>query len=443
MTVREIALRLLTEYELGGKYVNLSLSSHAADKLSREERAFLTVLLYTTVERKLNLDYRIAAVSGRGLNKLDPNTLNILRLGFCQIIFVNSVPSHAAVNETVKLARGAGERSFVNGVLRAAARMHEAGTLPLPEKEKNPVRHLSVRESFPAELVKLLVREYGFDETERMLVSFNTERNTDITVNTLKISREDYLERLKEQGIAAKISPLSTLGIRISSSVDPKVLPGFDEGLFFVQDASCALSAEVLGAKAGELIADVCAAPGGKSFSASILSGAGAQIFAFDLHESKLSLIEGGAKRLGLENIRAEVSDSSIVREELVGRLDGVICDVPCSGLGVLSKKPDLRYNATERSEALPALQYSILKASSAYLKAGGRLVYSTCTLAPRENSGVVERFLEENPHFRLKAFSAGGLSSDGMLTLLPHIHGTDGFFIALLEKTENSGENV
>lgn len=443
MTVREIALRLLTEYELGGKYVNLSLSSHAADKLSREERAFLTVLLYTTVERKLNLDYRIAAVSGRSLDKLDSNTLNILRLGLCQVIFINSVPSHAAVNETVKLARSAGERSFVNGVLRAAVRMHESGTLPLPEKSKNPVRYLSIRESFPSELVKQLVREYGFEDAERMLVSFNSERNTDITVNTLKISREDYLERLKEQGIAAKLSSLSSIGIRILSSVDPKTLPGFDEGLFFVQDASCALSAEVLGARSGELIADVCAAPGGKSFAVSILSGAGAQILAFDIHESKLSLIEGGAKRLGLENVRVEASDSSVVREELVGRLDGVICDVPCSGLGVLSKKPDLRYNAQERSAALPELQYSILKASSAYLKVGGRLVYSTCTLIPEENSGVVERFLKENPDFRLKAFSAGGLSSDGMLTLLPHIHGTDGFFIALLEKTGTDGGNV
>lgn len=443
MTVREIALRLLTEYELGGKYVNLSLSSHAADKLSREERAFLTVLLYTTVERKLNLDYRIAAVSGRGVDKLDPNTLNILRLGLCQIIFINSVPTHAAVNETVKLARGAGERSFVNGVLRAAARMHEAGGLPLPDKNKNPIRHLCVRESFPQELVKLLVNEYGFDDTERMLVSFNTQRNTDITVNTLKISREDYLEKLTSYGISASLSPISSLGIRISSSVDPRVLPGFDEGLFFVQDASCALSAEILGAKSGELIADVCSAPGGKAFASAILSHDKAQILAFDLHETKLSLIENGAKRLGIKSIKVSASDSSVVREELVGRLDGVICDVPCSGLGVLSKKPDLRYNAAERSEELAELQYSILKASSAYLKPGARLVYSTCTLTQRENSGVVERFLCENDGFKLARFSLGDVSSDGMITLLPHIHGTDGFFIALIEKTENCEENV
>lgn len=435
MTVREIALKMLLEYELGGKYVNLSLSSHTADKLSRDDRAFLTVLLYTTVERKLNLDYRISAISGRSLDKLDPNTLNILRLGLCQIIYINSVPTHAAVNETVKLARSAGERSFVNGVLRSAARLFEKGELPLPDKDKNPVRYLAVRESFPQELVKLFVREYGIEDTERMLLAFNGEKNTDITVNTLKISRDDYLSRLIAAGYVAEISPLSSLSIRISASVDPRKLPGFDEGLFFVQDASCALCAEVLGAKSGEQIADVCAAPGGKSFASAILSGGLADIWAFDLHESKLSLIESGRSRLGLDRIKVGAMDSSTVNESLIGKLDGVICDVPCSGLGVLSKKPDLRYNATSRSEQLPELQYSILKSSSEYLKAGGRLVYSTCTLSPSENAEVVSRFLDENAGFKLVPFNAGGIKSDGMLTLLPHIHGTDGFFIALLEK--------
>ena len=412
-----------------------------SDKLSREDRAFLTVLLYTTVERKLNLDYRISAISGRSTDKLDPNTLNILRLGLCQIVYINSVPAHAAVNETVKLARSAGERSIVNGVLRSAVRLFEKGELPLPEKDKNPIRHLAVRESFPQELVKLFVREYGIEDTERILLAFNGEKITDITVNTLKISRDDYIARLIACGYDAVISPLSRLGIRINASVDPRTLPGFDEGLFFVQDASCALCAEVLGAKAGETIADVCSAPGGKSFASAILSGGLADIYAFDLHENKLSLIESGKSRLGLERIKVAQADSSLVNESLVGKLDGVICDVPCSGLGVLSKKPDLRYNAMSRSEQLPELQYSILEASSKYLKDGGRLVYSTCTLSPEENSAVVLRFLEENTGFELVPFSAGGIKSDGMLTLLPHIHGTDGFFIALLKKTENNGK--
>ena len=182
MNIRKAALELLNKYEQGEQYINLSLYSHSLDTISADERRILTSLLYTTVERKLNLDYRISAISGRSLDKIDPNTLNILRLGLCQIIYINSVPTHAAVNETVKLARSAGERSFVNGVLRSAARLFEKGELPLPDKDKNPVRYLALRESFPQELVKLFVREYGIEDTERMLLAFNGEKNTDITV---------------------------------------------------------------------------------------------------------------------------------------------------------------------------------------------------------------------------------------------------------------------
>ncbi len=435
MTVREVALRLLSEYEASGKYVNLSLSSHLADNFSAEERAFLTALLYTAVERKLTYDYYIAAISERNIKDIAPRTKNILRLGLCQLIHIDSLPDFAAVNETVKLAKNSGERAFVNGVLRSAARKKESGELPLPDKDKNYLRYLSVRESFPLDTLKLLAAEYGISDTEKMLAVFNSRRTTDITVNTCKISRDEYLEILKAAGYNAAPSELSQMAITVASSVNPRELPHFGEGFFFVQDASCALSAELLSVSEGDLVIDVCSAPGGKSFAAAIHANNNAEIRSFDIHESKLSLIRAGADRLGLSSVKAFVRDALFPDEELLGRADRVICDVPCSGLGVLGKKPDLRYNAGARQGELPEIQYSILKASAEYLKSGGRLVYSTCTLSPSENREVVLRFLSENPEFKLRKFAVLGEVCNGMVTLLPHIHGTDGFFISVMEK--------
>ena len=207
MTVREIALKLLLEYEASGKYVNLSLSSHIADSLTREERSLLTVLLYTTVERKLTYDYYIASISGRGLDRIKPHTLGILRLGMCQLTAMSSIPPHAAVNETVKLARDVGERSFVNGILRRAAALAADRALPLPDEQKSKARYLSVKESFPLSTVKRLVSLFGLEATERLLEFFNNDRHTDLTVNLQRLSRGELIARLSEDGIEAAPSP--------------------------------------------------------------------------------------------------------------------------------------------------------------------------------------------------------------------------------------------
>jgi len=436
MTVREIALKLLDEYELGGKFVNLSLSSHSADKLLAGERAFLTHLLYTAVERKLTYDYYVCSLSGRGIDKIDPHTLNILRLGFAQLS-MESVPAHAAVNETVKLARSSGERSFVNGILRAAVRKAEEG-LPLPERKKNAARYLSIAYSFPQPLCKELVCAFGESEAEAMLNTYNTARYTDITVNALKISREELAKKLREDGFDVSLSRYSGIGLRIIGSCDPKKLYGFSDGLFFVQDEASAVSAEVISAKAGERIIDVCACPGGKSLAASVMSEGKAEIISFDIHMSKLSLIESSAKRLQLSCITVGERDARFPDEKYLGTADKVICDCPCSGLGVLGKKPDLRYRSGEGDKELPRLQREILEASAGYLKVGGELVYSTCTLRDCENRCVIEGFLNDNPGFEAVDFTVGELSSEkGMLTLLPHIHGTDGFFVAKLKRKQ------
>ncbi|MBQ8302549.1 MAG: 16S rRNA (cytosine(967)-C(5))-methyltransferase RsmB [Clostridia bacterium] len=430
MNIRQIALRILDEYEMGGKFINLALSSHLTDKLSGEEKAALTALLYTSVERKLTYDYYICALSKRSESDIDLHTKNILRLGLCQLLDMRSIPDFAAVNETVKLTSNPGERSFVNGVLRAAARQKD--NLPMPDEKKNYKRYLSVKYAFPLSVVKHFDSLYGRDETEKILEIFNTEKYTDITVNTTGISVNEYKRSLEETGITVCENSAVPISLRIKGSVNPERLFGFSDGYFFVQDRASAICASVLDASEGEVVIDTCAAPGGKSFFAAIAASDKCEIHSFDLHSSKLSLITSGALRLGLNSIVAEQRDALTPCESLLGKADKVICDAPCSGLGVLGKKPDLRYKDFALTEELPALQLSILEAAAGYLKQGGVLVYSTCTLNPKENEEVVLSFLDKTMDFALEPFSVGDISSEnGMLTLLPSVHNTDGFFMA------------
>lgn len=434
MNIRQIALRILDEYEAGGKFINLALSTHLTDGLSREEKAALTALIYTSVEHKITYDYYICALSKRSEDDIDPHTKNILRLGLCQIFDMHSIPDFAAVNETVKLAKTPGEKSFVNGVLRAAVRQKD--DMPMPSKQKNFRRYLSVKYSFPLAMVKHFHSLFGDDRTERMLDFFNNVKYTDITVNTIKISVEKYREMLSLAGYHTRINHASPVSIRILDSVNPELLPGFSDGLFFVQDIASAVSASALDPREGELIVDVCAAPGGKSFAAAVLSGGKSEIHSFDLHESKLSLIKSGAERLGLSTITVEQRDATEPDPTLVGRADRVICDAPCSGLGVLGKKPDLRYKDITNLDELTDLQLKILTASSTYLKSGGYMIYSTCTINPAENEQVVERFLAENTDFEIAPIRTSNMASEnGMLYMLPFEHLSDGFFMAKIRR--------
>ena len=434
MNIREIALSLLEGYEAGGKYVNLALSQHITDRLDPAEISSLTALLYTTVEQKLRYDYYIGALSGRSNSDINPTTRNILRLGLCQILDMHSVPDFAAVNETVKLCGSRGERSFVNGVLRAAVRTKN--NMPTPPREKNYNRYLSVKHSFPLWIVKMLSEVVGEGEIDSLLEFYNTYKYTDVTVNKIKATTETVRDELLSFGLDSMTHIDTSMTLRISRSFNPERIDGFGEGKFFIQDTASAIAVRALDVTRGDVIVDVCSAPGGKSFAAAILAGDECEIHSFDIHESKLSLIEEGAKRLGLKSIHAQCKDALVGESALFGKADRVICDAPCSGLGVLSKKPDLRYKSEESARDLPALQLEILKSSARYLKPGGVLVYSTCTLNPKENGEVVDAFLSENREFFSVDFEVGGISSDnGRLTLIPHIHKTDGFFIAKLKR--------
>ena len=436
MTQREVALRLLCDIEEGGKYANLAISSHLTDGLSRKDKAIVTALLYTTVEHKITYDYYIGYLAGRGIDEIAPRVRNILRLGLCQLLHMSTVPDFAAVAETVKLAKNQGERAFVNGILRAAVR--KKGQLPLPDKSKNPARYYSVYYSLPTALVKHFMSFLSYEDCEALFSSFNRQAYTDLTVNTVKISVDEYAQKLKDAGYEATRVDFSPLTLRINASVNPRKLPGYEDGLFFVQDAASALCASLLSLKAGERAIDVCSAPGGKSFALAILSGDRADVRSFDLHEAKMSLISGGAQRLGLSSVTPSVRDGLSPDEALFGTADALLCDLPCSGLGVIAKKPDLRYRDLASLSELPELQLKLLSASAKYLKAGGRMIYSTCTLNKAENEEVVSEFLRLHPEFSLEDFAVGSIASrDGMLTLYPHLNGTDGFFISKLRKNK------
>ena len=438
MTALSLSLTLLNDIEASGKYVNLALNSHLLDNVSADERRRVTALLYTTLERKLTIDYYICTLANRSLSDIDAGTLNILRLGACQIVYMDSVPDYAAVNESVALGRNKGEKAFVNALLRSLSRAKESDTLPMPNREKSPQRFLSVKYSFPLWICKMFYSLYGEAGAEAILDRFNSAQYTDIVVNTTKITKAEYRKILEDARIYPTDSDYSRLTLRIPHSVNPTALPHFDDGYFFVQDTACSASAIALGAKSGERVVDTCACPGGKSFATSILMEGGGEILSLDLHSSKLSLITEGARRLGLNNITARQCDATEPISDMLGTFDKVICDVPCSGLGVLGKKADMRYSRSRCDiDALPSLQLEILEKSVGYLKPCGEIIYSTCTLNPQENEEVVNTFLSRHSDFELVPFELeNGEKCQGMFTFVPHIHHTDGFFLAKLKKT-------
>ena len=435
MNVRKLALDTLSKCESAAQYANLALDARIKKyNISGDDRSLFTVLVYGTIEHKLTLDYYIGLLSDLPESKIDAQTRNILRLGLYQIIYMRT-KDHAAVNETVALAPEK-SRGFVNAILRNYIRRRES--LPLPDKSENFSRYLSVKYSFPEATCQRLCSAFGNDETEALLDKMNTHAPITLKANTLKISRDELMLKLEENGIAAEKTRFSPHGIRLPEGCSYSELDSLFGGLFFVQDEASQISTEALGARSGEVIMDICSCPGSKSFGAALSMKNNGEIFAFDLSKSKLPLISSGATKLGVDIIRAEVHDGREFMPEFEGKADRIICDVPCSGFGVVAKKPDIRYKDISAADSLPKIQYDILLTASRYLKVGGTMIYSTCTILPEENEENVKKFLAENDDFKLVPFSSGELDvSSGMITLLPHRHGTDGFFIAKLVRVK------
>ena len=423
---REAARDSLVAFAKRGKYTNLevasSLSRHA---FSDADKRLYTALVYGVAERIPTLDYIAEGLSSRPLSDVDINTLTCLRLGLWQLVYTDRIPDHAALSETVSLAP-AKSKGFVNAVLREFLRRGREYPLPPEEDEE---RYLSVKYSCPAPMCAFLTEKLGRKDAESLLASSVGKRDITVRANTLVCTAEELVRDVFPDGRISGTAP---------DTVDVKSLAGADmtDGRWFVQDAASRLAVSVLGAGPGETVVDTCAAPGGKSFSAAIDMKNEGAVYSFDLHKNKVGLIESGAKRLGIDIIRAAARDAADPDSGLVGKADRVICDAPCSGLGVMAKKPDIKYKDVSDIARLPDVQLRVLLGAAEYVRPGGVLVYSTCTVNPDENGGVVGRFLEMKDDFALVPFEAGKIASDcGMITLTPYEHNTDGFFIAKMTK--------
>ena len=424
--MRKIAWEVLNRCEKAGQYSNLALDAairRTAERsgISGVDRGFLTALVYGVLERKITLDACIASVSERG--EIAPDVRNLLRLGFYQLIYLDRVPDHAAVNETVSLAprRAAG---FVNALMRAFIRRGKE--IPLPEREAEPVRWLSVRYSVCEPLCAKFLKTFGMERTESILRAYEEKPSVCLRVNPLRTTREKLQNALREAGYGSE--PTGAAGLRVPGNAPVPSLPGYAEGWFFVQDEASQRCVESLDARPGQKVLDVCACPGSKSFGAAMHMNNEGELLACDLHASKLSLVTSGAERLGVTILSVLERDARAALPAWNGRADRVICDVPCSGFGVIAKKPELRYKDPAASASLPAVQREILERSAELLRAGGKLVYSTCTVFPEENGDLVRGFLNRHAEFALLEERP----------LFPDVDRTDGFYYAVLQKAGN-----
>jgi len=423
MEVRRAVFESLLRTEAEERYANLELSAVFRRELIRsEDKPFFTRLFYGVIERRLALDALIAALYRRR-TRLESKVAILLRMGLYQILYMDSVPDHAAVSTTVALSKQvchAGVSGLINGILRTAVRQKDA--LPLPPV--GTMERLSLESGCPVWLCALWQEQYGKEEGEAIALSTNRIPPLTLRVNTLRTDRETLLSSLADLSIEALPTP-SPHGIRLTGACPLDRLTPLAEGLCFVQDEASQRCVEALGAKAGEQVLDVCACPGGKSFSLAMQMENRGTVVSRDVHASKLSLIAAGAQRLGISILRTEERDGRIPAEG--EPFDRVLCDVPCSGLGVIAKKPDLRGKRMEDVSRLPALQGAILRASADAVRSGGVLMYSTCTLNKAENEEVVAAFLAEREDF--------SLAGDGPVTLFPHKDDTDGFFYCLMQR--------
>ena len=435
MGARETALNALIACRKEGAWSNGVLKEYVErDRLDPRDAGLAARLCYGVLQNQAKLDFYLKQLLTGKLKDLHPVVRDILHLGLYQIYELDKIPDSAAVNESVSLAkkysRNPKAASLVNGVLRNAVRTK--GTL------KEPVSYAE-KYSHPEELIALLKANLPKGKLEPMLIADNEAPEMVVQVNTLRISAAALLQRLEKEGVSARPHDWMQDCLVLSGTGNLEKLDAFREGLFYVQDAASRLS--VLCAqlpKAGARVLDCCAAPGGKSFAAAIAMEGTGDITSCDVHAHKAKLIENGAARLGLTNIRALQQDATASVAEWKDAMDAVICDVPCSGLGIIRKKPDIRYKNLKELEALPALQLQILKNQASYVKKGGTLLYSTCTVLKRENEDVVKSFLAERDDFCTEPLALPEVfpgNETGMLTLIPGEYDTDGFFICRLRR--------
>ena len=447
-SAREAALDMLLRIEREGAYSNLELNRTLKEAgLSKADAGLATELVYGTIQRRLTLDYWLERFVARGLDKLQPWVLVLLRMSLYQLVYLDRIPPHAAVGEAVKIAKRRGHPgvvSLVNGVLRSLAGCRDELSLP---DDPDPARRLSLKHSFPQWLAARWIEVYGEETAEAVMAALNERPRTSIRVNRLRGGRRSVLERLKAEGFDAKTSLLSPAGIVIRRGGNLADTDGYKDGEWTVQDEAAMLVAEACGPEPGMQVLDCCAAPGGKSTHLAELMGDVGLVLANDIHPHKAKLIEDHAQRLGLDNVDTLSGDALQLAERLeAASFDRILLDAPCSGLGVIRRKPDLKWAKTpEDITEITGIQNALLDSVSGLLKPGGLLVYSTCTIEPRENAEMVASFLSRHPEFELAdelisweergALAAAAGRVEAGLQILPQDAHSDGFYIVRLRR--------
>ena len=437
-SARATALRVLVSCRNNGAWADAALKAQISrDGLSGPDAALCSRIVYGVMQNRMLLDFYIGAYCTQKPDHLQPPLLEILRIGAYQIIYLDKIPDSAAVNTSVELAKLAkrGQSSvLVNAVLRKLSQNKKA--LP-PVPERDDVQRLSIQYSHPKWFVKRLVSLLGREEAERFLACDNQIAPITVQVNPLKTTLEALTEELQQAGISVQPHSWVPDCLELSGTGDLAALPSFREGKFLVQDPAARLVSLIAGIRPGQKVLDVCAAPGGKSLSAAFAMAGNGSIVACDLHENKLKRIQESADRLGVNIITTQAADGRVFRPEWEASFDTVLVDAPCSGLGIIRKKPDTRYKKADDLFTLPVVQAAILDNAARYVRPGGTLVYSTCTILPEENEQVTEAFLAEHADFGLEPFElplpVG--KSDGSLTLWPQRHDTDGFYICRMTR--------
>lgn len=420
INTRKIALEALLSVDKDLAYSNLVLKDVLSDNsVNTADKPFITALFYGVLDRKITLDYIISKFVKKPISKITPITLNALRIAVYQILYMDKVPESAAVNESVKLVKNSKEKfnsAFVNAVLRNYLRQ----SVKLPED--NSALSLSIRYSCPVWIINSFLNDYGEENTIGILEHFLTVPDITVRVNSIFVSDLEFEKAIESENLHAEKATINH-AYHLKDGVDIKSLDCYIKGLFYVQDIQSQIAVSKLNITAGERVLDMCAAPGGKTFYAGISSGDGAFITACDIYEKRVNLIRQSASRLGLKNIEYRVCDSSTFNNSL-GKFDAVICDVPCSGLGVIRRKPEIKYKEDLNLEQLKATQSAILENGLKYLKPGGRILYSTCTIRRAENEDIVRACLDKHSNYELKYEH----------TFLPTVDFTDGFYCAVIK---------
>ncbi len=418
------AVKLLTKIEKDSSYSSILIAESFRNIkfADGKDTSFAVSLVYGVLEKKLTLDYNISLYLTSKIKKLKPEVLAIMRVGAYQILFCDKIPDSAAVNESVKIAKKSGS-SFASGLINAVLRKISANGLKLPEND------VSIKYSVDASIAESLINDYGYETTVQILENYNGRRPIFIRVNTLRCNEAELITSLVDEGVlVAKTSLDGCLTIENTGNITE--LTAFRKGWFFVQDMSSQLCCRVSGAKPGDTVVDCCAAPGGKTFSlAQYLENSG-NIISCDLYEHKTKLIADTAKRLGINNVSTVCCDARELPKK-VSLADVVLCDVPCSGFGVIGRKPEIRYKKLCELAEIPVIQKEILYSCCEMVKPGGTLVYSTCTLNKAENDFICDDFLRTHPDFRVADDDFYKSITDRYITVFPSSVGGDGFFIA------------